>query len=350
MKAWEIGPRGGIESLRQVERSDPVAGPGEILVGVIAAGLNYRDLMILRGTYGTDLPEARIPLTDGVGMVEAVGEGVTDFVVGDRVVASNFVDWDPEGGFGFHIFGRDIGVSMDGWLAQKIVLPAKAAIKVPDAISDATAATACRGCGYGVARNGRVRRRWLRASWCWRRAPEASRYSRCNWPRRSVRSLRSRRPAMKSSPARGKWARTTPSITANGPTGRLRCLRRPMGAAPILWWTQSALALCVRRWRPPGLKDASAPLARCQALQRSRMILGFGAILGKNITIKGITSGHRGMLTDALALMAEKGVETLVDSTFGFDDAKKAYAHLEGGSHMGKIRIQVQERRSTPRT
>ena len=87
MKAWEIGPRGGVDSLRMVERPDPVAGPGEILVRVTAAGLNYRDLMILRGHYGTDLPENRIPLTDGVGVVEAVGEGAEGFAVGDRVMS-----------------------------------------------------------------------------------------------------------------------------------------------------------------------------------------------------------------------------------------------------------------------
>ena len=78
MKAWETGPRGGTQSLRMVERDDPVAGPGELLVRVTAAGLNYRDLMLLRGHYGTDLPETRIPLTDGVGVIEALGEGVVE--------------------------------------------------------------------------------------------------------------------------------------------------------------------------------------------------------------------------------------------------------------------------------
>ena len=45
---------------------------------------------------------------------------------------------------------------------------------------------------------------------------------------------------------------------------------------------------------------------------------GQGPILGKNITIKGITSGHRGMFEDCLKVMAQHGVETLVDETFFF--------------------------------
>ncbi|MEM6584593.1 MAG: zinc-binding dehydrogenase, partial [Pseudomonadota bacterium] len=75
-----------------------------------------------------------------------------------------------------------------------------------------------------------------------------------------------------------------------------------------------------------------------------------GGILGKNITIKGITSGHRGMFEECLKVMAEHGVETLVDEVFFFDHAKAAYAHLESGSHMGKVMVQVAERRSTERS
>ena len=76
---------------------------------------------------------------------------------------------------------------------------------------------------------------------------------------------------------------------------------------------------------------------------------GQGGILGKNITIKGITSGHRGMFEDCLEVMAEHGVDTLVDRTYFFEDAKEAYAHLESGVHMGKVMIQISERRSATR-
>ena len=100
MKVWEIGPRGGIESLRSAERDTPEPGKGEIRVKLVAAGLNYRDLMVLRGEYGNDLPETRIPLSDGVGVIEALGDGVSGLAIGDRVIAPNFLEWRETPGYG----------------------------------------------------------------------------------------------------------------------------------------------------------------------------------------------------------------------------------------------------------
>ncbi|MEM8726402.1 MAG: zinc-binding dehydrogenase, partial [Pseudomonadota bacterium] len=66
-----------------------------------------------------------------------------------------------------------------------------------------------------------------------------------------------------------------------------------------------------------------------------------GSLIGKNITIKGIASGHNGMLANALEAVAEHGIEMLVDREFAFDDAKAAYEHLDSGAHMGKVMIRV---------
>ncbi|WP_173204525.1 hypothetical protein [Sphingopyxis sp. BSNA05] len=61
MKVWEIGARTGIDGLRMAEREEPAAGAGELLVKVTASGLNYRDLMVLAGDYGSDLPKIVFP-------------------------------------------------------------------------------------------------------------------------------------------------------------------------------------------------------------------------------------------------------------------------------------------------
>jgi NADPH:quinone reductase-like Zn-dependent oxidoreductase len=66
-----------------------------------------------------------------------------------------------------------------------------------------------------------------------------------------------------------------------------------------------------------------------------------GPLLGKNITIKGITSGHRGMFEKALRVVADKSVETVVDAAFDFTDARLAYEYLESGAHMGKVMVRV---------
>ena len=71
MKVVELRERGGLDGLVLTERAAPRPGPGEILVRVQAATLNYRDLAIARGSYG-DFPLPVVPLSDACGEVEAV--------------------------------------------------------------------------------------------------------------------------------------------------------------------------------------------------------------------------------------------------------------------------------------
>lgn len=349
MKAWEIGPRGGVDSLRLVERDDPVAGEGEILVAVTAAGLNYRDLMILRGHYGTDLPETRIPLTDGVGVVEAVGEGVTGFAPGDRVVAANFVDWDPDSGFGFHIFGRDIGVTMDGWLAEKIVLPAKAAIVLPDGVSDATAATLAVVAGtvwhalvdFGQAGPGKL----VLAQGTGGVSIYALQLAKALGCEFAITSSSDEKLAK----AREMGADYTVNYKERLDWGAA-LLEATGGRGADVVVDTIGFGEFEQTLTATAVEGRIGTLGALSGSPQDKGDFGQGAILGKNITIKGITSGHRGMFEAALKVMAEQGVETLVDSTFFIDDARAAYEHLESGSHMGKVMVQVSDRRATPRS
>jgi NADPH:quinone reductase-like Zn-dependent oxidoreductase len=81
----------GIENLAIVDLPDPEPGPGEVLVRVGAVTLNYRDLLTVEGGYGSRQKQADlIPVSDGAGKVVAVGDGVTRFAPGDRVVPISF--------------------------------------------------------------------------------------------------------------------------------------------------------------------------------------------------------------------------------------------------------------------
>ena len=344
MKAWEIGPRGGIDSLRLAERADPVAGPGEIVVRVTAAGLNFRDLMILRGAYGSDLPATRIPLTDGVGVIEALGEGVAGLAIGDRVVAANFVDWDPETGFGYHIFARDVGVTVDGWLAEKIVLPAKAAIVLPGAVCDASAATLAVVAGtvwhamiaFGNEGRADLSGKLVLAQGTGGVAIYALQLAKALGAAFAITSSSDAKLAR----ARGMGADFTVNYS-----------QRPDWGAALLEATGGRGADIVVDTIGFGDFDqtlaATAPGGRIGTLgalsgsPQDKGDFAQGPILGKNITIKGITSGHRGMFEAALKAMAERGVETLVDASFAFEDAPDAYRHLESGAHMGKVMLRV---------
>ena len=340
MKAWEIGPRAGIGSLRQVERADPVAGSDDVLVRVTAAGLNYRDLMILRGHYGSDLPEDRIPLTDGVGVIEALGDGVEGLAVGDRVVATNFVDWDPQGPFGFHVFGRDIGVTMDGWLAEKVVIPAKAVIKVPDTVTDQTAATLAIVAGtvwhamvdFGGAAPGKL----VLAQGTGGVAIFALQLAKSMGAKFAITSSSD----SKLVKAQAMGADYTVNYR-DRPDWGTALLEATGGKGADVVVDTIGFADFAQTLEATAVEGRIGTLGALSGSPQDKADFAQGPIVGKNITIKGITSGHRGMFEQALTALAEGGVETLVDSEFVFDDAKAAYEHLESGSHMGKVLIRV---------
>ncbi len=87
MQALVVQEHGPIESLQLMERPDPVPGPGEVLVDVYAASINFPDLLVINGTYQL-LPQRPFsPGKDFSGVVSAVGPGVTSCRPGDRVSA-----------------------------------------------------------------------------------------------------------------------------------------------------------------------------------------------------------------------------------------------------------------------
>ena len=71
--------------IEEIDRPDP--GPGEVLIRVAAAGLNYGETLVLNGTYQKMPPVPYVPVSEFSGVVETCGEGVTGFAPGDRVVA-----------------------------------------------------------------------------------------------------------------------------------------------------------------------------------------------------------------------------------------------------------------------
>ena len=87
MRCVEISTPGSPEVLKLVERPDPVAGRGEVLIRVAAAGVNRPDVMQRRGLYPPPPGASDLPGLEVAGTVESLGEGVTEWHVGDRVCA-----------------------------------------------------------------------------------------------------------------------------------------------------------------------------------------------------------------------------------------------------------------------
>ena len=83
----------GLDKLELIDREKPEAGPGEVLVRFEAASVNPRDYQIITGHFTPNVPFPLIPLSDGAGIVEAVGNGVSRVSISDRVTPTFFPEW-----------------------------------------------------------------------------------------------------------------------------------------------------------------------------------------------------------------------------------------------------------------
>ncbi|MQY31704.1 zinc-dependent alcohol dehydrogenase family protein [Nocardia aurantia] len=143
--AYQLVPREGPDGLRQVSRPVPRPGPTQVVVRVRAASFNRRDLMLMDGSYPLPATPGVVPLSDGVGEVVAVGDGVTRVAVGDRVTATYYLHW-LRGPQRLAHVREQYGANHDGWLAEHIVLEQDSAVAVPDHLTDAEAASlSCAG-------------------------------------------------------------------------------------------------------------------------------------------------------------------------------------------------------------
>jgi len=139
MRAWQVSSF-GIDSLEFVERPTPAPGPGEVLVGVRAVSLNYRDLMVVKGQYNPKMKLPRIPCSDGAGEVVAVGADVNTWKPGDRVAGIFMQNW-LDGPFTIAKGRGALGGDMDGMLTDYVVLKEEGLVAIPDHLSYQEAAT-----------------------------------------------------------------------------------------------------------------------------------------------------------------------------------------------------------------
>jgi NADPH:quinone reductase-like Zn-dependent oxidoreductase len=139
MKSFEIREF-GIDKLAVVERETPRPSTGEVLVRMTAASLNYRDYMMVKGIYNPKLKRAIVPLSDGAGVVEEVGPGVTRFKKGDRVAACFMQKW-LDGPATREKGASALGGAIDGVLREFALFSAEGLVAAPPSLSDEETAT-----------------------------------------------------------------------------------------------------------------------------------------------------------------------------------------------------------------
>ena len=119
MRAVVCKEYGTPEALVIEERPDPVPGPGDVVVDVAAAAVNFPDVLFIANKYQVSIPPPFVPGSEFAGTIAAVGEGVADLAVGDRV----------------------FGAVMVGAFAERVCVPAAGVMRVPEgvALEDAAA-------------------------------------------------------------------------------------------------------------------------------------------------------------------------------------------------------------------
>lgn len=119
MKTMTMSAVGGTEVLQLLDLPEPLPGPGQVLVEIAAAGVNFMDIGVRSGMAWHEMPLPRALGVEGAGRIVGLGEGVTDLALGQRVA------W----------------VYAPGSYAERIAIPAAAVVPVPDEIDDRTAAS-----------------------------------------------------------------------------------------------------------------------------------------------------------------------------------------------------------------
>jgi NADPH:quinone reductase-like Zn-dependent oxidoreductase len=337
VKAYRLNPPGGARAWEPITLPDPAPGPGEVLVGVRATSLNYREIMIATGTYPIPPKQDCIPVGDGAGEVLAVGEGVSSFKVGDRVAAGLFQTW-TKGQFRAADYVSSLGASIDGMLAEKVVLRASGLVAVPPHLSYEEAATL--PCAALTA---------------WHAVMESGAHLQ---PGATVLTLGTGGVSLFAIQlARAAGCQVIATSSSDEKLGRLSALGATHGVnyrTHPSWWEE------VKRLTGGAGADLIVEVAG-STLNRSLEAVAFGgtvsvigsvggsndepfnarSLYAKCARMYGVAVGSLEMFERMNRAIGAHRIRPVIDSVHDFDRANDALLRLQSGAHFGKVVIRV---------
>ena len=337
MKCYELQGPQGIDGLALVDKPVPEPNAGEVLVRLRAATLNYRDLITVRGGYGSRQKFPLVPVSDGAGVIERVGPGVREFAAGDRVIGSFFENW--LGGEPSETKMRGaLGGSVDGVLSEYRLFPKHALVRTPEHLSDIEAAALpCAGltAWSAVIKLGGVK------------------------PGQTVLTQGTGGVSLFAVQfAKMCGARVIATSSSDAKIERLKQLGADFTlnykATPD--WGKKA-----REWSGHGV-DLVVEVGGVGTLNesiRATRIGGTIAFIGvlagpppsdlrlplmvmQQQRLQGVTVGSVEDLTAMVDAIAANAMKPVIDRIFSFDQAKQAFAHMESGAHFGKVAIAIE--------
>ena len=336
MKAIQITGTDGFASLKLVQVPQPKPGYGEVLVRIKAVSLNYRDYMNVLGIRGVSGPIPRIPCSDGAGEVVGLGEGVTEWKGGDRVVIPFMPQW-LDGEMTQQHQARALGAHVDGLLREYAVLPAACLLPIPQHLSFEEAATL--PCAAVTAWQGLMVRGQLKAG---------ETVLVLGTGGVSIFALQL---------AKLAGARVLAISSSDEKCDRLRALGADAvcNYKTVPAWDAWALA------ETEGIGvDKVVEIGGPETLNRSLKAVRFGGhvsligvltgvsgdiqtvqILRKAIRLDGIYVGSKAMFAGLLKAISQHQMRPVIDSTFTLETATEAFQLMESARHVGKIVVTV---------
>lgn len=331
MKTYELRHGNSWESLVLTERPKPVPGPGELLLKLRAVSLNYRDVAILRGSYG-DFPRPLVPVSDGVGEVVAVGPQVGRFKVGDRVIPSYVPDW-VRGEPTEEETRLRLGGPLDGLLREYACVHEEAAVAAPAQLTDAEAATlpiAGVTAWHALFTAGRV---GPGQTVVVQGTGGVSLFALQLARMAGARVLVTSRSAAKLERARSLGAAAGIN-TRDDPAwdARVLALTAGRGADHIVDVAGGdGIARSIAAVRVGGT------VSLVGFLDNARVRFDLTRALRRVVRLQAVSVGSRDDLEALGRALAAQGVRPVVDATFPFERAHAAFEHLASGAHFGKV-------------
>lgn len=335
-RAFALGAQTGGLTLHMVERPAVKPGHGEIVMKVRATGIGARDLRIIMGDFGALRPPERTPGQDNAGEVIAVGSGVPDFKLGDRVVCCHYPLY-LDGAWDISMASLDYGNILDGFFAEQAVVPAAAVVKIPDSISFEEAST-------------------LQSSVLtpWRALVVEARTR----PGETVLTLGTGNVSVFGMQlAKMLGARVIITSSSDEKLAKVKAMgaNQTINYRTFPDWETEVLRLTGGRGADVVLNTVGFPtleksMASCASNGR---VMQVGAnpgqvamknlpnLIMKDLMLKGFTVGSRAMLADLVRAIAGYGLKPHIDRIFPFEQTLDAIRYAQSGEKIGKVVIRM---------
>jgi len=330
MKVIAVSQPAGLDNLSIIEREDPKAGPGEVVVAWHATSLNYHDYLVAIGAI--PVQERRIPMSDGAGEVIAVGPEVLDWKVGDKVMSMFFPNWID----GKPSFQKNAGVSgetIDGYIAEKSVMSAQSLTRMPEGYSYAEAATL--PCAGLTAWNGLTHTGGLIAGQSvliegtggmsllglqFAKAAGAKVYATTSSPEKAERLMELGCEAVVNYKEDERWGKAIAKKSGGGVDITL-----DVGGGSTMNQSIEATKM-------------GGNIISIGILGNGRKgSITFPKLFFKFLNVHGIAVGNRDMQEAMVSAIETNGVKPNIDKSFAFDQLGDAFRYQESGKQFGKI-------------